>query len=121
MKNHIIQKSAFQVPTNNNKIIKEHFGNASIKFHNVSIAHMIAPPNWKEPYQKPEFDECTLIIRGKIKIEVDGEEIILNEGESILIKSGTRVHYSNPFNTSLEYVSICIPAFSIASVNREEE
>lgn len=121
MKNYIIQRSPIQVPTHDNKIITEHFGNASLKFHDMSIAHMIAPPNWIEPYQKPAFDEYTLIIRGKKKIEVDGDEIILNKGESILIKSGTRVRYSNPFDNSVEYLSICIPAFSIETVNREEE
>jgi mannose-6-phosphate isomerase-like protein (cupin superfamily) len=52
--------------------------------------------------------------------EVDGEKVIINAGESILIKSGSRVRYSNPFTEECEYWSVCLPSFSIESVNREE-
>jgi hypothetical protein len=31
----------------------------------ISIAHMIAPPKWSEPFQTPEFEEYTYIIRQK--------------------------------------------------------
>ena len=53
-------------------------------------------------------------------IEVDGEQIILEAGQSILINGGTRVRYSNPFEEECEYWSVCMPAFSMESVNREE-
>ncbi|MCF8262209.1 MAG: cupin domain-containing protein [Melioribacteraceae bacterium] len=113
------QKNPFIVPTNDGKLIEEHFGEASIKSGDYSIAHMIAPPGWEEPFQTPEFDEITYLIRGKKKFEIDGEEIFLKANESILVKKGTRVRYSNPFDTECEYLSFCIPAFSIERVNRE--
>jgi hypothetical protein len=50
---------------------------------------------------------------------VDGEEIIVSAGQSILIKKGSRVRYSNPFHEACEYWSVCLPAFSLALVNRE--
>jgi mannose-6-phosphate isomerase-like protein (cupin superfamily) len=81
---------------------------------------MIAPPGWSEPFQTPEFDEYTLLSRGKKMIEVDGQEVILQAGQSILIKAGTRVRYSNPFDEECEYWSVCMPAFSIDTVHREE-
>ena len=80
---------------------------------------MVAPAGWSEPHQIPEFDEYTLVSRGKKRFEVDGEEIIVSAGESILIKKGSRVRYSNPFDEECEYWSICIPAFSLNLVNRE--
>jgi mannose-6-phosphate isomerase-like protein (cupin superfamily) len=116
---YIIQKKPLRIPTNEGKIILEHFGIPSTNTNEFSFAHMIAPPGWDEPFQTPEFDEITFIIRGKKQIEIDDEKIILTENESILIKKGTRVRYSNPFNESVEYVSVCIPAFSIERVNRE--
>lgn len=116
---YIIQKKPFIVPTEDNKIIKEHFGNASINSGDISIAHMIAPSKWIEPFQNPEFDEYTFIIKGKKKFEVDGDEFILSENESVLVKKGSRVRYSNPFDESVEYMSICIPAFHIEKVHRE--
>lgn len=116
-----IQTKPFLVPTNDGKLIEEHVGLASTGNSNLSIAHMMAPPGWSEPFQTPQFDEYTLVSRGKKMFEVDGEQIILESGQSILIKSGTRVRYSNPFDEECEYWSICFPAFSISAVNREEQ
>lgn len=120
MKKYKIQQSPFVVPTTDGKLIEEHWGNSTGN-SNVSIAHMVAPPNWSEPHQTPEFDEFTLIISGKKQFEIDGEIVILEKGQSILIEKGARVRYSNPFPDACEYISICLPAFSIDMVNREEE
>lgn len=116
---HVIQRNPLKIPTNDGKIILEHFGIPSTNTYEFSFAHMIAPPGWSEPFQTPEFDELTFVIRGRKQIEIDDEKIILKENESILVKKGSRVRYSNPFDESVEYVSVCIPAFSIEKVNRE--
>lgn len=115
-----VQKTPFVVPTNDGKLIEEHVGLATTGEKELSIAHMIAPPGWGEPHQTPSFDEYTLVSRGKKLVEVEYEQIILEAGHSILVKSGTRVRYSNPFDEECEYWSVCLPAFSIAAVNREE-
>ena len=81
---------------------------------------MIAPPGWSEPHQTPEFDEWTIIISGRKSIEVNGETLVLSSGESILISKGARIKYSNPFDAPCEYWSVCLPAFSVEKVNREE-
>lgn len=117
---YIKQDKPFVVPTTDGKLIEEHFGLASIKSTELSIAHMVAPPGWSEPHQNPEFDEYTLISRGKKMFEVDGMEIIVAAGQSILIKKGSRVRYSNPFDEECEYWSVCLPAFSMELVHREE-
>ncbi len=120
MKKFFKQSNPFRVPTEDNKIIDEHFGRASTGEKGYSLARMIAPPGWKEPYQKPEFDEITLIISGSKMIEIDGEAIELKPGESVYIRKGARVRYSNPFDEPAEYISICLPAFSPELVHREE-
>jgi mannose-6-phosphate isomerase-like protein (cupin superfamily) len=119
MKKYTIQKSPFVVPTVDGKLIEEHFGNATDGNSDLSIAHMVAPPGWSEPFQTPEFDEYTYIIKGKKQFIVDGDTIVLNAGESIKINKNTRVQYSNPFIEPCEYLAICTPAFSINLVNRE--
>ncbi|PQJ78430.1 cupin domain-containing protein [Polaribacter porphyrae] len=119
-KKYTIQKSPFVVPTTDGKLIEEHFGNATDKNNQVSIAHMVAPPKWKEPFQTPEFDEYTYIIRGKKQFIIEDETIILEAGQSIKIEKNTRVQYSNPFEEACDYIAICLPAFSIDLVNREE-
>lgn len=115
-----IQKSPFAVPTTDGKLIEEHWGNSTGN-SNISIAHMVAPAGWSEPHQTPEFDEFTYIISGKKQFEIDGETVVLGKGESIWVKKGARVRYSNPFEEECEYISVCLPAFSLDLVNREDD
>ncbi|MFD2550215.1 cupin domain-containing protein [Bizionia sediminis] len=119
MKPYNIQKAPFVVPTTDGKIIKEHVGLATDGNQNLSIAHMVAPPGWQEPFQTPEFDEYTFIINGKKQFIINGEKIILEAGQSIKINKNTRVQYSNPFAEPCTYLAICTPAFSMDLVNRE--
>ena len=120
MKKYTIQTSPFIVPTNDGKLIEEHFGHATTGDTNISIAHMVAPPGWSEPYQTPEFDEYTYIISGQKQFIIDGEIIVLSAGESIKIRKNVRVQYSNPFDQECEYIAICLPAFSIETAHRED-
>ena len=114
-----IQKSPFVVPTDDGKLIEEHFGLATDGNSQISIAHMIAPPKWSEPFQTPKFDEYTYIIRGQKQFVINDEKVVLKAGESIKIEKNTRVQYSNPFDEECEYVAICLPAFGIDLANRE--
>ena len=120
-KKYKIQDSPFVVPTTDGKVIKEHFGNATDGNSKISIAHMIAPACWSEPFQIPEFDEYTFIIKGKKQFIIEGEIIILEAGQSIKVEKNTRLQYSNPFTEPCEYLAICLPAFSINAVNREDQ
>ena len=49
MKNYSIQRTPFVVPTDDGKLIEEHFGQSSIQA-DLSLAHMVAPPGWSEPF-----------------------------------------------------------------------
>ncbi|GLB53284.1 hypothetical protein NBRC110019_23240 [Neptunitalea chrysea] len=121
MKKFIIQKTPFVVPTTDGKLIEEHFGNATNENKDISIAHMIAPPGWSEPFQTPEFDEYTYIIKGKKQFIIEDKTVVLSAGESIKILKNTRIQYSNPFEEPCEYIAICTPAFSMDLVYRENE
>ncbi|GAA4274288.1 cupin domain-containing protein [Aquimarina gracilis] len=115
-----IQTSPFIVPTTDGKLIEEHFGKATDGNSQISIAHMIAPPGWSEPFQTPEFDEYTYIIKGKKQFIIEGEIVVLTAGQSIKIEKNTRIQYSNPFDQECEYIAICLPAFTIEAVHRED-
>ncbi|WP_053991386.1 cupin domain-containing protein [Mangrovimonas sp. TPBH4] len=119
MKNYTVQDNPFVVPTDDGKVIKEHFGVATNGDTQLSIAHMVAPPGWSEPFQTPEFDEYTFIIKGQKQFIIEGETIVLKAGQSIKINKHTRIQYSNPFTEPCEYLAICKPAFSMDLVNRE--
>lgn len=111
----------FRVPTTDGKLIEEFFGLASSGTSKFSVAHMIAPPGWAEPHQNPDFDEVTIVVRGRKSFEIDDELITLSAGQTILVQKGSRVRYSNPFEEEVEYWSVCIPAFTFESVHREAE
>lgn len=117
---YVLQQEPFVVPTTDGKLIEEHYGRVISNEPGLSIAHMVAPSGWSEPFQNPEFDEYTMIVRGRKQIEIDAEIVTLKVGESLLVRKGARVRYSNPFEEEAEYWSVCVPAFSIDLVNREE-
>lgn len=118
-KKYTVQKSPFIVPTDDGKKIKEHFGLATDGTPEISIAHMVAPPGWSEPFQTPQFDEYTFIIKGKKQFIIEDETVVLEAGHSIKVEKNTRLQYSNPFTEPCEYIAICLPAFSMEAVNRE--
>lgn len=120
-KKYFIQKSPFIVPTTDGKQIEEHHGIATTNNPAISVAHMVAPPHWKEPFQTPEFDEYTYIISGKKQFIIEDEIVILEAGQSIKIEKNTRVQYSNPFEVPCDYIAICTPAFDFTKVHREDE
>ena len=104
-----VQTAPFVVPTTDGKLIEEHFGQASSGEGHISIAHMVAPPHWSEPFQTPAFEEFTYIIRGKKQFIIDGETVVLEAGQSIKIEKNVRVQYSNPLRRNaniLPYASL---------------
>jgi len=120
MKPYHVQNKPFIVPTNDGKLIEEHFGKASIEDGNYSFAHMVAPAGWSEPFQTPDFDEVTYVIKGRKKVEIGNEAIVLEANQSLSIKKGVRVRYSNPYGEPAEYISFCVPAFTLEGAHREE-
>ena len=116
---YFVQKSPFVVPTEDGKLIEEHFGIAATKGEGISVAHMVAPAGWAEPAQWPQFDEWTLISSGKKCVEINGDQVILEAGQSIWVSRGAKVRYSNPFDEPCDYWSVCLPAFSPNLVHRE--
>jgi len=119
MEKYFVQKHPLTIPTSDGKLIQEHYGQATDGDTKISIARMVAPPGWSEPFQTPEFDEYTVVVRGRKQCIVDGETIILEAGQSIKICKNTRVQYANPFEEECEYIAICLPAFSLDHVHRE--
>lgn len=102
------------------KIIKEFFGRENTGTENVSIAWMKSPQGWIEPGQKPEFDEYTIVLSGSLSIRTASETFVVKAGEAVLVESGEWVQYSTPGSKGAEYIAVCLPAFSPATVHRDE-
>ncbi|HLN55634.1 MAG TPA: hypothetical protein VK207_06565 [Bacteroidales bacterium] len=102
-----------------NKIISEFFGLVNSGNSDISVAHMISPNGWSEPGQTPEFDEYTVVLRGKLKVETEKEVFIVTAGQAIFAEKNKWVRYSTPLEDGADYIAICIPAFSPDTVNRD--
>jgi hypothetical protein len=105
---------------NKKKIIREIFGRVNSKTTEVSIAHMISPFGWEEPGQCPEFDEYTVVLKGKLRITTKDKVFEVAEDQGIMTSKGEWVKYSTPFEGGAEYIAVCLPAFSPEIVNRDE-
>ncbi|GAA1249532.1 cupin domain-containing protein [Oryzihumus leptocrescens] len=108
-----------RIPVPGGKVIDEHVGRVTTGTDAVSVAHMIAPPHWDEPFQTPEFDEVTLVLKGSVIVEHDGGPTTVTAGQSIITHAGERIRYSTG-DDGAEYVAVCTPAFSPDTVGREE-
>tara|TARA_Y100000996_G_scaffold411559_1_gene395974 strand:+ start:837 stop:1190 length:354 start_codon:yes stop_codon:yes gene_type:complete len=114
----ISSPSIIESAGNKPKVIEEYVGRVNSDTNSISIAKMSSPPGWKEPGQKPQFDEYTIVLNGILKVESRTETVFVKEGEAVIVNSGEWVRYSTP-NEGAEYIAICLPAFSLDTVNRD--
>ena len=116
----LIEKpSIIEAAGNKPKIIEEYIGNVNSKNSDVSIARMKSPAGWVEPGQKPEFDEYTVVLAGKLQVKTDNETFTVSAGQAFIANKGEWVQYSTP-EEDAEYIAVCLPAFSPTIVNRDE-
>lgn len=80
---------------------------------------MHSPSGWKEPGQRPEFEEITVVLKGMVRVEHDGGVIDVHAGQAVVTHPGEWVRYSSPGPDGAEYVAVCLPAFSIETVHRD--
>jgi mannose-6-phosphate isomerase-like protein (cupin superfamily) len=102
------------------KIIEEIIGRVNSATDGVSIAKMRSPSGWEEPGQRPEFDEFTVVVKGSLRVEHKGGLIDVPAGQAVITQKGEWVRYSTPSPEGAEYFAVCLPAFSPATVNRDE-
>ena len=116
----MIQKIAnpAAIPAEGSKLIEEYVGRVRTETESVSVARMVAPPGWTEPFQQPQFDEVLIVVRGAIEITHAGGHELIEEGEVAFVGRGERVRYGNPSNEMAEYWAICAPAFGPELVER---
>lgn len=111
----VIVEAAGNVP----KVIEEFIGGASRGTGAVSIAHMTSPAGWEEPGQRPDFDEFTVVLAGRLVVEHADGRMEVRAGQAIHARPGEWVRYSSPEPEGADYLSVCLPAFSPGSVHRD--
>jgi mannose-6-phosphate isomerase-like protein (cupin superfamily) len=115
----IPKPTVIEAAGNKPKVIQEFIGRVNSRTESVSVARMISPGGWVEPGQTPEFDEYTLVLRGRLRVESKSGTFDVTAGQAIVTHAGEWVRYSTPDNEGAEYVAVCLPAFSPGTVHRD--
>ncbi|HEY4639917.1 MAG TPA: cupin [Thermoanaerobaculia bacterium] len=118
MPKHITSPKVIEAAGNKPKRIEEYVGRVNSDTAEVSVARMQSPAGWVEPGQTPEFDEYTVVLRGTLRVTSRDGVIDVAAGQAVITPAGEWVQYSTP--EGAEYVAVCLPAFSPATVHRDE-
>jgi mannose-6-phosphate isomerase-like protein (cupin superfamily) len=105
---------------NKPKLIDEFIGRVNSGTGALSIARMQSPAGWTEPGQTPEFDEYTVVLRGLLRVETKTSVLDVRAGQAVITPGGEWVRYSTPGEDGAEYLAVCLPGFSPATVHRDE-
>ena len=108
-----------QAAGNKPKRIEEYAGRVNSGHESVSVARMLSPEGWVEPGQRPEFEEITVVLSGCLRVEHEGGALDVRAGQAVVARPGEWVRYSSPEPGGAQYVAICLPAFSPATVHRD--
>lgn len=111
--------TVIQAAGNKPKEIREYVGRVNSKTEAASVAHMKSPGGWVEPGQTPTFEEYTLVLRGMLRVEHKGGATDVRAGQAVITHAGEWVRYSSPEAEGAEYIAVCLPAFSPATVRRD--
>ena len=102
------------------KQIEEFVGRVNSGHSGMSVARMVSPSGWQEPGQRPEFEEITVVLRGVVRVEHEAGVLDVHAGQAVVTAPGEWVRYSTPGPGGAEYIAVCAPAFSPATVHRDE-
>jgi len=116
----IAQPTRITSAGNKPKLIDEYIGRVNTQTSDASVAHMRSPGGWVEPGQTPEFDEFTIVLNGILRVKHEGGDIDVHAGQAIVVHKGEWVQYSTPEPDGAEYIAVCLPAFSMDTVHRDE-
>ena len=105
---------------NKPKKIEEFIGRINTKTSGISVARMKSPGGWVEPGQTPDFEEYTIVLKGMLRVTTRDGSKDVHAGEAVITHPGEWVQYSTPGEEGAEYIAVCLPAFSIDSVHRDQ-
>jgi len=117
----ISNPSIIQAAGTKPKRIEEYAGRVNSGHSSVSVARMVSPEGWVEPGQKPDFEEITVVLKGTLRVETHNGHIDVRAGQAIVTHPGEWVRYSTPEAGGAEYLAVCLPAFSMETVHRDDQ
>lgn len=100
------------------KFADEYVGLVNTGDTKLSISRVRSPEGWVGVGQYSDYQEYRLVLAGLLRVEHSEGSLDLETGQCLDVEPGEWVRYSTP--TGADYVTVCLPAFSRASVHRDE-
>jgi mannose-6-phosphate isomerase-like protein (cupin superfamily) len=105
---------------NKPKLCDEYVGLVNTGEPRLSIAFVRSPAGWEGTAQYGEYDEYRLVLKGMLHVEHDAGSIDVEAGQALRVKPREWVRFSTPREGGAEYINVCTPAFSRATLHREK-
>jgi len=64
---------------------------------------------------------ASALVRGTLVVEDNHSRLEVHAGQAVRVAAGEWVRYSSPGTEGAEYIAVCVPAFSPATVHRDPE
>jgi mannose-6-phosphate isomerase-like protein (cupin superfamily) len=62
---------------------------------------------------------ASVVLRGTLRVKTGDDEFDVHQGQAVIVPAGEWVQYGTPTREGAEYISVCRPAFTPETVNRE--
>ena len=115
----IVSPTIVQCVGNINKTANEFVGRVNTGDEESSLTRVQSPPGWVGIGQYADYREYRLMLAGVLHVEHLDGAFDVQPGECLDTAPGEWVRFSTPPPAGADYVTLCIPAFSLASVHRD--
>jgi mannose-6-phosphate isomerase-like protein (cupin superfamily) len=118
MPNLIASPTAIDSVGNKTKFCDEFVGLVNTGERKVSVTVVRSPAGWEGVAQWADYDEYRIVIKGVLRVEHAGGSLDVGAAQALHVKRGEEVRFSTPGEDGAEYINVCVPAFSAATVHR---
>ena len=116
----IVSPPIVQCVGNISKAASEFVGLVNTGDEEVSITRVQSPPGWVGIGQQSDYREYRLVLAGILHVEHAESAFDMQAGQCLDVEPGEWVRFSTPSADGAEYITVCMPAFSLAALKRDE-
>ena len=115
----IVSPTIVECVGNIKKTANEFVGLVNTGDEAISISRVQSPSGWVGIGQYSDHREYRLVSAGILRVEHADGAIDMQAGQCLDVEPGQWVRYSTPGPAGADYITVCVPAFSRASVHRD--
>ena len=116
----IASPTRIEAAGNKPKLIDEYVGRVNSGTGQVSVARMRSPGRVAGAGADARVRRVHDCSERDARVEYSKGTFDIRAGEAVITRSGEWIRYSTPEPEGAEYIAVCLPAFSPATVHRDE-